>query len=88
MKDLVLLKINKHCYLIGPDSQIDELKQKFPEWFADNLAQSRLRKSTAGIHGLTAFIREARNEPDLFPKTNEFLRRINGIPSNENKDSE
>lgn len=58
---------------VNSDSDIETLRSEFPEFLATDLESSRLRRSLAGVHGLTTFIREARNNPESFPKTNTFL---------------
>lgn len=52
---------------------LEEMKKEFPEWL-ESFENSRLRRSTALLHALTIYLREARNDPQKFPETNEFLK--------------
>lgn len=56
---------------------LEDLKKEFPEW-VESLENSRLRRATAVLHGLTAFVRGARNNPSKFPGTADFLERVSG----------
>lgn len=59
----------------SPAETIAELKKEFPEWL-ESFGNSRLRRGTALLHALTIYLREARNNPQKYSTTNEFLKRI------------
>jgi hypothetical protein len=54
---------------------LEKMKKEFPEW-VESFENSGLRKDTATLRALTTYLRDARNNPQDYPKTNEFLRGI------------
>jgi hypothetical protein len=59
----------------SPEEAISELQKEFPEW-TESFENSRLRRGTAVLQALTFYLREARNNPEEYPTTNEFLKRL------------
>ncbi len=67
----------RNTYTTEVDATL-HLQTLYPEYIG-KFENSRLRKSTAILQGLTSFLREARNVPEKFPSANDFLRRMEWI---------